>query len=243
MKVNTKFLIVSMFILTNVFGQNWGTKKIDFTKIIKTETRTTPQYEAIKISSFFETEIIKGTEGQIIITADEAILPYIITEVKNETLHISLENGIYIPYKYQNKIKILIPVESINSLQSSGSGTIFSKAILKLDIFKLALSGSGDIRLQLDSQQVEVQLSGSGNILLEGNCQDFIGKISGSGNIKTPLLTTQNATVAISGSGNINVNCTNALDAKISGSGNISYSGNPKQIESKVSGSGNIKQR
>ncbi|WP_278021592.1 GIN domain-containing protein [Flavobacterium ginsengisoli] len=44
----------------------------------------------------------------------------------------------------------------------------------------------------------------------------------------------------VSGSGNSKVACDESLTARVSGSGNIRYVGNPEKKDTKVSGSGTI---
>jgi hypothetical protein len=53
----------------------------------------------------------------------------------------------------------------------------------------------------------------------------------------------QKARCRVSGSGNIALNVSKELDASISGSGDIRYSGNPPSVRTKVSGSGDISSR
>jgi hypothetical protein len=47
--------------------------------------------------------------------------------------------------------------------------------------------------------------------------------------------------ISISGSGSCRINVTKEIDASVSGSGNITYSGNPDRINHQSSGSGRIK--
>ena len=49
-----------------------------------------------------------------------------------------------------------------------------------------------------------------------------------------------NTAVRVAGSGDADVNVTNKLDASVSGSGDVRYTGNPKSISSSKSGSGDI---
>jgi hypothetical protein len=64
---------------------------------------------------------------------------------------------------------------------------------------------------------------------------DFV--ISGSGKIKSYKLEQQNCKAAISGSGDMYVNASRAIDASISGSGRVYFINHPL-IHTSVSGSG-----
>lgn len=88
--------------------------------------------------------------------------------------------------------------------------------------------------------------AGSGTIVGEGNFSgdNFEIKQSGSGNIRiSRLTTTGKVDVAISGSGNLQIEGGTAkeIEAKISGSGNIDLGRFEGQnVQAKISGSGNI---
>ena len=105
----------------------------------------------------------------------------------------------------------------------------------------MSLAGSGDIQLQLEAKTIEAKLSGSGDISLIGNCTDFDASIAGSGDINAFDLVAQNSKINVSGSGNISTNCSEYIEARVSGSGDIEYKGKPKKTDIKVAGSGKIK--
>ena len=65
--------------------------------------------------------------------------------------------------------------------------------------------------------------------------------INGSGNINTRDVDADDVYTDISGSGDISVTALNMLDARISGSGDIDYWGNPPTVKLDVSGSGRVR--
>jgi hypothetical protein len=106
----------------------------------------------------------------------------------------------------------------------------------------IEMSGSGDIgtvgNFQFDD--LSLLISGSGNFSFAGSAKNMNAKISGSGNIHTFDMPTENATVKITGSGDMQINVTRQLDATISGSGDIVYKGTPS-VSSRVTGSGRVR--
>lgn len=206
-------------------------------KII-TEKRTTAGYEEINISGFFDVVLVSGTEGAISIEGEENILPHIKVEVEGNVLKISTEKNINIDTK--KGIVLTIPFEQISTLALSGSGDIKTKNTIASPNFKVKLSGSGDITLDVKTTNFEVALSGSGDVVLTGNTDNFVSQTSGSGDVDALNLKAKKANVAISGSGDIKVNCTESLYARVSGSGDIEYKGDPQTKDTKVSSSGEI---
>ena len=77
---------------------------------------------------------------------------------------------------------------------------------------------------------------------LSGKATDFTVSISGSGDINAYDLIADNVDATVSGSANIKVTANKEIIAKVSGSGDIDYRGNPEKIDTKVSGSGDISQ-
>lgn len=205
-----------------------------------TETRTTTTYDGIKISGFFDVDLVAGKEGSITIKGEQNILDYIDVEVVDNVLKIGTEKGYYFKTSTGKSVHITIPFESISALVLSGSGDIISKNIIKADAFDAKLSGSGDLKLMVDTQKFNMSLSGSGDIILKGTTDDFISSISGSGDINASDLKSKTVNVSISGSGDTKVNCSESLYARVSGSGDIVYYGNPAKKDTKVVGSGEI---
>ena len=203
--------------------------------------RSTPSYDHIAISGFFDVELVDGLEGKITLKGDENILSHIITEVKDNKLTIKLEKGYaHRTNFWKKKVFITIPVESINGLSLSGSGDIIGRKAIKTDYFETSMSGSGDIALILEANSVKATMSGSGDITLSGNTHNLEVVISGSGDIKAYDLIADNVDARVSGSANVEVTANKEINARVSGSGDIDYRGNPEKISSKVSGSGDI---
>ncbi len=126
------------------------------------------------------------------------------------------------------------------SIKSSGSG---NASLQNLDTkqAEIKITGSSDIKMNLNSKQTSVTISGSGGLVLTGKTQDLKVKISGSSDSKMEDLIAQNVDASISGSATITLDVEKSLSANISGSGNILYKGNAKQIKAKTTGSGQIK--
>jgi len=122
----------------------------------------------------------------------------------------------------------------------SGSGRIEFKGNCK-DL-ESKVSGSGKVSLSLASaSSVEVGVSGSGKILANGTAKEIKANISGSGEVLAADLVVDACTIRISGSGDVEVNVKNELDASISGSGSVTYKGNPSHVNSHASGSGKVR--
>ncbi len=144
-------------------------------------------------------------------------------------------------------------------LNVSGSGSLQLEAIVNGDL-EADVSGSGEIvlkgssrnynsdvsgsgRIDMDvaiSDKASFSVSGSGKIQAAGTANEVKTNISGSGKVLAANLETNKCDVRISGSGDVEINVKSELDANISGSGSVSYKGNPNHVNSHSSGSGKV---
>jgi hypothetical protein len=229
-----------VLLLTASCSAQWG-KKVKGNGNQTTIERSVGEYEAIGLSGWFDVDIVAGKEGEIKLEGESNLLEYIKTEVKNGKLSIKVEKGYNLrPSSWDDGIRITVPIESINSIALSGSGDIVSKTTIKTDNFKTAMSGSGDITLDIEASSISATMSGSGDITLNGSTTDFKASISGSGDIKAYGLEADNVSANVSGSADIKVTANKMLKARVSGSGDISYRGSPDKVDTKASGSGDI---
>ncbi|MFH6996291.1 head GIN domain-containing protein [Flavobacterium sp. FlaQc-57] len=238
MKKLIQLVVCGAFLIS--FTANAQSNKISGNGKVTTDTRTTAEYDAIKISGSFDVDLVSGKEGKIILKGEENILAAIVVEVEENTLKIYVKRNTNIRSSFGKKVQVTVPFEKISELSLAGSGDIQSKDTIKNDKFTAKLSGSGNFNLAVDSNSLELNLSGSGNVHLKGIADNFTTKLSGSGDIDAGNLKSKNVDVNVSGSGNSKVNCNETLTARVSGSGDIKYSGNPEKRDVKVSGSGNI---
>ncbi len=236
-----KIFTLSLVVLfTASCSAQWG-KKVKGNGNITTVERSVGDYDAIGLAGWFDVDLVAGNEGKITLEGESNLLEHIETEVKNGKLTIKVEKGINLkPSSWENGIKITVPIESINSVVLSGSGDIVGKTTIKTNSFKTAMSGSGDITLDVESDSVDVSMSGSGDITLSGTTNSFDVTISGSGDVKAYALEANNVNATVSGSADIKVTAKKMLKARVSGSGDIRYRGNPQKVDTKTSGSGDI---
>ena len=88
---------------------------------------------------------------------------------------------------------------------------------------------------------LRVRISGSGEVLVdEGRVSDFQGKVSGSGDLEMSEVRTDRASLRISGSGSGMIWAEKSLEARVSGSGEVGFRGQPEDVNTSVSGSGNV---
>lgn len=222
------------------YAQWSSNQKIKGNSKVISEKRTTASYDGIAITGFFDVELVSGKEGNITIKGEENLLPYIKVEVVDKVLKISTEKNKYINTSKGSEIVIVVPFESIDQVSLTGSGDVVTKNSIKSKSFSAKLIGSGDMNLDVESNDFDVNLSGSGDMVLTGKTENFNSNLNGSGDIDAGDLKAKNAKITVSGSGDSKVFYSESLHARVSGSGDIEYIGDPKKKDTKVNGSGAI---
>lgn len=218
-------------LLSVMVGHAQWSKKIKGNQELVTEIRETSDYDAIHVVSFFDVKLVNGKEGQIILEGESNLLPHIKTEVRSGKLTIDVKNNISLRTSYNHSISITVPVEDIRKLSLVGSGDVTSDFIIKTNDINLDLVGSGDIQLSLDTENVNADIVGSGDIVISGSCNLLKGKIIGSGDLNAKNLKSKAVKISILGSGDADVFSSEQLEVKVLGSGDVLYSGDPKEVE------------
>ena len=209
-------------------------------KIAVDETRNVSGFTGITSAGSYNVIITMGNTESLRLEGNAEQLAEIETVVEDGILKIrdkkrtgSWRNNL------NGKVNVYIGAKSLKSITLSGSGDIDVKGVVKSPEVSTTLSGSGNISLAVDATTYSVTISGSGGIKASGNADNAKINVSGSGNFKGDGLRTNATNARVSGSGNITVNADKTLDASMSGSGNIRYSGSAS-VKSSKSGSGRI---
>ena len=224
------------------------------------ETRKVASFNKIDASGSPDVVIEQGDENSITIEYSGIDPDKIITEVKNETLKVRLENG-----SYRNiNVTFYITYKNIEGISNSGSGNLRCISDLTASKFRISNSGSGNLVCQgkitadklscslsgsgngeiasIETGSLELSMSGSGDFEIDkGSVTRLSIQKSGSGDFEAFGLKSDVCTVSMSGSGDVEIGVDKTIEARMSGSGNITYKGDAMINKIRSSGSGDIK--
>ncbi len=240
MKTITKFTAIIALILGTCTScaQGWG-NGVRGNGNITTETIQVADYDAVSVVGSMNVTLIEGTEGTITITTDENLHEYLDITSYGGKLKITFKNSKN-GFSSKQGVNIVVPFTDINDVSLVGSGDIISKDTIKANMMDISVVGSGDMDLDIEANDLDSNLSGSGDIILRGKVTNFKAKVSGSGDFEARSLEAQNTEAYVAGSGDLQVNAKKSIKARVNGSGDITYSGNPEKVDTKISGSGDI---
>jgi len=190
----------------------------------------------VVLGSSVRAELIAGEKQSIVVYAQANVQPVLNTTVKGETLTIDIEGNV----SMSEDTYVVITLPALKSAKTNTSGSITGSGFSG-DKIELEVTGSGDISFtDLNYEDYEAKVTSSGDILIEGRGDKLDAETNGSGNVNASGLVVNKAKATTKSSGHIMVAVGGELKAKITGSGNITYSGSPK-VDLEDDGSGELK--
>jgi hypothetical protein len=183
------------------------------------QTRTVENFDSIELRGAAELLINVGPAASLNLDASERTLKYVETRVHGEKLIIDVSKS-QAWFSNQGHLKITITTPTLKSLESNGAGDI-------------------EIR-GLNGGEQELVLAGAHNVKGEGRLDKLKLKLSGAGNINYKNVIVTDARVTVNGAGNVEINTSESLRAEVNGVGAVTYSGNPRKVESELHGLGSI---
>ncbi len=184
------------------------------------QVRDVPAYHAVEVSGDVVVDLRTASEqGPVVVRGDDNLLEHLRTEVLSGVLHIGLENGSYEP---RRRIEVELQCVSVDALSLLGNGEVEAVGVAGPKL-SLTLSGAGDMQVSGAVEWVDVLVNGSGDVELRE-------------------LEARRARVILNGSGDVDIHASEELEAKVTGSGDVCYRGNPT-IDFSVHGTGSIRSR
>ena len=143
--------------------------------------------------------------------------------------------------KYSGKkITAYVNAKKLSSFTMSGSGSMEVKGAVKTSDLSVVLSGSGNLSLSSNSKTLSAVISGSGKLNINGEANNASVTLSGSAVFAGKDFSVSDLTTQMSGSGNVHIAVSENINAVISGSASVYYSGNP-EVKQTILGSGKVK--
>lgn len=210
-------------------------KSVKLSGVTKVSTKEVSAFDKVDVSGAIDVIVNIGNKSEVVIEADSAIMPYVVTEVKDRELRIYNKDIIGFYNFKNNKILVTITTPSILELESSGACDVTIND-LKTDMFKVSLSGACDLIGSFECNVLDFESSGSSDSKLRGKVKNCNIELSGACDIKALDLEVDSLKIEGSGSSNVEITVQNSLDVELSGASELRYKGEPKYIKTDMSG-------
>ena len=194
---------------------------------IVSEDRTVSGVQGVALGVPGDLAIELGDQETLQVEAEDNLLPYIETSVRNGRLEIRTRPNTN--FRPTQPLHFRLVVKGLDTIEDSSLGNI-TVPQLKANRFTVKISSGGSINLAgLDASTLDAQLSSLGNLVIgAGQVGQQTITISSSGAYQAGELRSQTAVVRISSLGSATLWVTDRLEAHLSSSGNVNYYGSPK---------------
>ncbi len=186
----------------------------------KKETRPVSGFTGIDASSAFDITVTKGSTESLTIEADDEVMAYVRSEVRNGVLHLYLDNGKKV--KNIKTLKAAIVMKNLDKVSLSGACKLTANDLFTPDKFKGDCSGASNMTVNMNTGQLSIGASGASKIQMNVNVtNDAKLDVSGASKIQGEL---KAATVKFNSSGVSSVDLTGSAESfkiDVSGTSNV----------------------
>lgn len=215
----------------NILGKNGNGN------VITQERGVSENFTGVRGSAGMNVFLTQGSENEIVVEADENLLPYIETTVEDGKLHITTSENI----GRAKAKKVYVTFIALNNIEASSGAEVTGNSVIKSENLSLRSSSGGELKVEVFSKDLSVQSSSGGEIDIAGKASNFVAKASSGGEVDAKKLLTLSCKAKVSSGGEIVVNVRDTLDSQVSSGGEIKYYGNPASVKSNKSTSGSLR--
>jgi hypothetical protein len=207
---------------------------------MKEETREVGDFTGVEVSHSLQATITIGPKA-VKLSADDNLLPLIVTEVKDGRLVAKLKENVGI--QTSNPMKLTISTPKLDSIGASGASHV-EATVATSDRFAIDVSGASHATVKgLDTDAIEIDASGASQINVAGRCKSLKLDLSGASNLKANDLDAQSVQHDLSGASHGEVRASSSIEGDVSGASKLQVFGQPSIKKVGLSGAGSVSYR
>lgn len=191
----------------------------------KLETRTVevPAFSALDVSSAIDVDATIGPRS-VSITADENVLPFIETFVRDGALVLRVRDGLMID---RSNVRAVVSNDRYEGVSASGASRV-TAPITPVPTLRLEASGASTLRVSgIESSSVQLEATGASTVTLSGQATSASFGASGASNVNGVDLFLESGTVDVSGASTVRARASTAISGDVSGASTLEVSGRP----------------
>lgn len=193
-----------------------GSSAVRGSGVASSESRNLPPITAVELAGSNNVTVRVGAPQSVVVHADDNLVGHVRTTVRSGALVIETTGS----FSTRAPMRVSVVAPAVTSVSLSGSGNMVVDGV-STSSFTASLPGSGQMLVAGHTGRLQASLQGSGEMNMHG-------------------LVARAVKVHLPGSGEIQVYATDSLHAEVSGSGSVTYAGNPPHVTRAVSGSGAV---
>lgn len=226
----------------NGLNAQWGNyRKIKGDGNIQTQSRKGSGFTGIKACCSMKVIVAQGETYSIEVETDANLQEYVLTQVGGGTLTIKKADKVSLNPTQRTTIYVTTP--EVDRLKSSSSSDIICQGGFTGRDLELDVSSSGNIEVEWSGEEVDIESSSSGKITLTGKANRLRFDGSSSSKVDARDFRAVDVDAEASSSARLTVNVSGTLDADVSSSGKVFYSGDPRRVNTDTSSGGKVSQQ
>ena len=195
-------------------------------------------FNTVKVYDKLNVKLIASSENKVIIKGSR--------ETEVEVVNNNGELKLRMPFPQLlsgNDITIKLYYKDIDGVDANEGAYVSSDETFDATIMNVSAKEGAEIHLNLDVNKVNVKAVTGGIIVLEGKATNQDVVVMTGGVVENKDLITDQSTVSVSAGGEVDVNATVLVDAKVKAGGSVTVFGKPKQINKKTILGGTIEEK
>jgi hypothetical protein len=181
-------------------------------------------FQSVEIANAFQADISQSDTFSVSITADDNLFDYIKVVKNGSKLSIRFDNlGRYT--RGTLKAKITMPILEALSVSGASTGTVSGFKLSQP--VSLDASGASTLNGSLDSDTITIHASGASKTNLQGTANTATLAADDASTLNLSGLSTDSASVDLSGASNATISANRKLDYNLSGASHLTYQGSP----------------
>lgn len=245
MKTSNKILLAAMVLILVILTVSVALVKVNVLGNVisgdgdvRQENRSAETFDMIDVEGNFKVYYTQEGPAQIMVTADNNLLEYILTEVVDGELQIKTMDRLR-----SDQLRLDISCLDIKQIKTSAGARLFGENAISTPELTLHSSSGSRIELEAIVEQLIVSLSSGSHVNLKGEASSAEYSASAGSQLEAFDMESQKVSASGSSGSRLNVNATDELSVKGSSGSSIYYEGTPVINELNLSSGAAIHQR
>lgn len=204
------------------------------------ETKPLKGVTRLQLDGVFTLSLVQSDDESIRVEGPSELIDKLVIDQQGDLLVLEMEKEIGGFNFNKGDFKITLSLKNLEELQYDGVGNVKTNGTFRVDTLSIKGNGVGNLKLDLEANQLNADFDMVGNIDLKGSANRAFFTNNGVGNLDASQFRVQDLDLISSGIGKAEVFCEGNLSLEVDGIGKVSYTGNPRIIKKEVSGIGKV---
>jgi len=183
------------------------------------------KYSGIKIEGHYEIRYYAAPSDTVTLEIQPNLRDYYVVEVIGDELIVRATRRI--SYNLGKTPVLTVSTPVLNSLVVEGACTFIAYDKITAGSLTVSLFGAIEGKAELDVDRLSINASGASSFELSGKADTVDMNISGAGELDALSLQAREATINLSGVGEVRISCSENLRVNAGGVGTVEYKGSP----------------